>query len=349
MERYLHNTWIYKPKPIPADCPQFPDAGVDGSANDGGDGGDGVDGGMARCASCVDPPPAGWTGPITLVRNSFGQAAECPPDAPNILFEGRPEPSPLACATCTCDEPEGTCTLPTTWTISSRDCSDPTNGIKTTMNPPAGWDGTCTGANAIAPGKMCGSELCVRSVSVSKPVIEEKPCTAHETVPDMPIPRARAIDTDTPWMRICAGALPSSACAKQPEKVCSPTSASQSSCVWRTGEHACPTGFAERIVIYDKMEDTRACGACTCDAPSGGFCEVKWRIYKGPNCTMDYSAFVSTNMTPACHDFLAGDALTGQSAEITEYTKGTCAPHREIKGDVQLVEPATICCAAPTE
>ena len=67
------------------------------------------------------------------------EAPSCPDDAPNVVFEGHPEPGPLSCGTCSCEAPPGTCSLPDKWTVSSAACNLP--GVNTNFNPPANWDG----------------------------------------------------------------------------------------------------------------------------------------------------------------------------------------------------------------
>lgn len=54
-------------------------------------------------------------------------------------------------------------------------------------------------------------------------------------------------------------------------------------------------------------------------------------------------------MIGACHDYMPGVALASKTAEIIDYTKGSCAPTGgEIKGDLVLSGQVTVCCSAST-
>lgn len=81
-----------------------------------------------------------------------------------------------------------------------------------------GWDGSCSSDNAIAAGKLCGGVPCVRSITISPPVIEENPCTPHTAgEADLPVLKAWNGGPEAPIGRAVAcvlGLAPGSPCAK---------------------------------------------------------------------------------------------------------------------------------------
>lgn len=328
------------PPPLPPQC--FPDAGTDGG-----------DGGMASlCAggTCVSPAPDAWTH-VAFVSSWPEEPPPCPDDAPILAFEGIPAPPAPSCGACACDAPEGTCKLPETWTISSAACADPGGGVNTNFDPPVDWDGTCNQDKAILGDLLCGGVPCVRSITVSPPVIEEEPCTPHLVGDPVPPPaHAWAGGPNTPIGHACVSGKPAPSCVGESGKVCAPGAEGFSTCIMRDGEHTCPEGWGgARHVLYGHVEDNRACSACTCGAPSGGFCKVKYRIFSSPMCTVEESAEnVSTGMVAPCRDFMPGTALAGKTAELLEYTKGTCTPSGgEVEGELVLADAMTVCCYAP--
>lgn len=319
---------------------------LDGGTDAGGDGGS-----MGFCSNgtCVPPAPEAWKH-VSFFMNWPHDPPPCPDDAPVLLFEGTPAPPDNLCPACSCDEPEGTCHVPTTWTISSETCQTG-GGVKTNFDPPVGWNGTCTNDKALAEGKLCGGVPCVRSITISPPVIEEKPCTPHtEGEANLPVLRARAWNDGpaAPTGRACASqdALPS--CSS---KGCGGTNSEFAACIMHDGDQACPEGWnGDRHVLYEFVDDTRECTPCGCDAPKGGTCQVKFRTFAEASCTAENAANdVYASMLPACHDYMPGVALGGKTAEILNYTKGACMPTGgEIKGDLMLSGEVTVCCSAST-
>ncbi|MDI3287920.1 hypothetical protein [Polyangium sp. 15x6] len=276
----------------------------------------------------------------------------CPDDAAILAFEGTPAPPPLLCGECSCDEPEGTCTLPQTWTVSSAGCDDPGGGVKTNFDPPTNWDGTCNQDKAIPSATLCGGVPCVRSITISPPVIEEQPCKARtKGDPAQEIPKFWNGGPETPLGRVCERAEPWLACAEQSGKVCGPASEDYSSCIFREGEHLCPEGWGgERHLLYGVVKDERECSACTCGAPTGGTCDALISVWSSPGCSQIAIARpISTGMVAPCDPFMPGTQFSGKTAELLNYTKGTCAPSGgAVIGELTLDKPVTVCCAVPT-
>ena len=243
--------------------------------------------------------------------------------------------------------------VPTTWTISSHACSDPSGGVKTNFDAPTGWDGTCDTSKSLPAKQMCGAEPCVRSITVSPPVIEEQPCTPHLVVEDEPVAKAWNARPTPPVFRVCYAGFPASECVDKPGKLCAPTPPSQATCVWHLGDVTCPNGYDERTVIYKNYDDSRECGECTCGAPSGGYCRASvsaWGGANGGSCSApEFQQYTETTFPSKCFDLVLGAALTGKTADVVQYDKGSCTPTMDVKGKLSLEGAATVCCAKPVE
>jgi len=109
--------------------------------------------------------------------------------------------------------------------------------------------------------------------------------------------------------------------------------------LYREGDHACPEGWGEKELLYGSVEDKRTCAECECSEPSGGFCNVKFRIFGDAACTIEKVAVdVSTGMI--------APQLSGKTAEVLEYTKGACTPNGgDVEGELVQLDPVTICCS----
>lgn len=303
---------------------------------------------LCSSGTCVPKAPESWKH-VAFALTWPELPPACPEDAPSLVFEGSPEPPAQTCPTCLCDAPEGTCSLPTTWTVSSEVCPGG-SGVKTSFDPPSGWDGSCSSTNAIAQGKLCGGVPCVQSITLSLPVINEKPCTPQmEGWVDLPIPKLKADGPRMATGRACASAKPLPSCSGAG---CSKTNSAFGACILHDGDQVCPDGWAgDRHVLYQHIDDARLCTPCGCDAPSGGSCQVKWRAFSDSSCTTEVAANdVSAGMIgPACYALNSGIALAGKSAELLDYTKGSCTPTGgELVGDLALAGQVTVCCQSRT-
>jgi len=76
---------------------------------------------------------------------------------------------------------------------------------------------------------------------------------------------------------------------------------------------------------------------------------VQYSIFSEAGCqTVKLLRDVSEGMTAPCDDFMPGTSLAGKTAQVTNYTKGTCTPSGgDVQGDLKLEQPATICCSSP--
>jgi len=302
---------------------------------------------MSFCASgtCVPPAPEAWK-PVAFVMSWPELPPSCPEETPILAFEGNPTPPERACPACTCDAPEGSCKAPTTWTFSTEPCANPGGGVKTNFDAPIGWDGTCTNENAIVKEKLCGGVPCVRSITITPPEIEEKPCTPRsEEAADLPVLRAWSDGERAPTGRACVSDKPLSGCGGQG---CSSTNSKFGACILREGDHVCPVEWnGDRHVLHGKIEDSRECTPCGCDPPTGGTCQVLWKTYSEASCSLaNGTGIANAGMMPSpCLDYMSGEPVAGKTAEITGYTKGSCAPTGgEVIGKLVLDQQVTVCC-----
>jgi hypothetical protein len=58
---------------------------------------------------------------------------------------------------------------------------------------------------------------------------------------------------------------------------------------------------------------------------------------------------ISAGMIAPCADIMPGTQLSGKTAELLHYTKGTCTPSGgEVVGELSLDKPVTVCCPGAT-
>jgi len=334
-------------KPIPWECPNACsdlnpdppprcfDGGVDGSA-------DGATSALCPSGTCAPKSPQSWEGPVALYYGPQFQAPPCPETAPTLLFEGRPEPDPVPCESCSCDPPVGACLPPTTWTVGASACYG--GGVNTNFDAPPNWDGSCTTNVSIQQGQTCGAELCVQSLVVDPPMIVEQPCTPHGNGDPMPEPaKLTAGDPFGPFGRACTGD-PWPPCGQ--ESVCVSAPPSFLTCVARSGDEPCPAGWPVKHLLYNEVDDQRTCTECTCSAPSGGSCTVFIGLHEDSTCaTLRGSNIVTTGEGPKCMDLLHGTGLAAKSASVLTYERGACTPEGgQAEGDLVLGDARTFCC-----
>jgi hypothetical protein len=329
------------------------DGGADGSLDAS------ADGAMSAIACpspdrCLPPAP-GFLGPEFVYKGAALGALECPVEAPTQSFYGVADPSlvpppPLSCPACACDAPEGACTLPATWTVSSAACADPAGGIKTPFDPPAGWDGACLADKAIPAGAMCSGKPCVRSVTVSAPVLEETPCTPRKLESE-PKPTGFKAELPLDWRvaQACGPASPWLACKGEEDKLCVPKpSEAFATCVRAPGDVACPAGWPVRALYFADWQDARACSDCACSAPMGGSCLVRATVASDATCSAQPQPLFVSSMDPGgCVDVPSGVALGSKEAALLAYEPGTCTPLESVtEGKVDVSGPVTLCCLA---
>jgi hypothetical protein len=336
-------------------CPRTPDEGPgyydpvcvelraqeDAGTKDAGDASvDGMPGaGPLSCPGlCVPEAPPGWylegQKPIPDLVWS-GAALELPAfcaeglTSRGELFTGLVAP-PADCDACGCEEPKGTCPgLPAQIEIHAGKCGDP-GAAQLPFDGPAGWDGTCTAANALPAGAQCPSGSgtpCAQSVTVSAlPAPVEEPCNVTETEK----PKFTASHWWETAARTCIGAeIPGAKCDGSFRCVHN-LALPYRQCISRSGEHACPAGYdtGERFVMYPKdgIDDGRGCTDCTCGAPVGGACVATLSVYADGACATPVVKGVPIgSLGPQCINLMVpGQAMGSKAITDRAYLPGTC-------------------------
>lgn len=313
-----------------------------------------ADAGTVGCPGvCAPETPLGFDGPVLVATGPAIGLPGCPEGTQEVVWAlADPQLGPRECPTCKCDAPPGTCEIPTSWDAHSTACQTPPAPASASFDAPANWDGTCTSANAISEGKLCGGIPCVRSLSVAPPVVVEGDCpilTEVKEPTDYPIPYGGAINE---WPKM--DSVAALACAndgKTPCKYasCSPEPPSPFAvCVHAAGDVPCPPAWPERSVFFEGGTDKRECSPCGCSLPTGGSCVVRIDVYTDDSCTNEHlSAFVASDMGISCHDVMSGVSLGSKKSEVAERIPGTCTPQGgEPTGEVEMEKPITFCCLA---
>lgn len=111
-------------------------------------------------------------------------------------------------------------------------------------------------------------------------------------------------------------------------------------CIWREGEFACPdTTFTSQTILYGGYEDTRGCGACSCDATFS--CGASANVAtEGATCGALQSVSLQVGV---CSDFITPVAGTLTSNTGTPWEVCEAIPGAQ-QGAVELTQPVTVCC-----
>lgn len=162
------------------------------------------------------------------------------------------------------------------------------------------------------------------------------------------MPEPAKILPDSPFIvsaRACSSAIHRGSCLNEGE-VCVPQQDGFRTCISREGDEPCPEGWGERHVFHADVDDQRFCEPCSCSAPSGGSCEVRFGLFTDSACTAQILAVnLFSGMGEKCHDLAPGIALGSKSAELIAYAPGSCMPSGGgPSGEVVLSEPVTFCC-----
>ncbi len=286
--------------------------------------------------------PIQWASPTLLWFGPEEQAPECPLGPVTTTYEGHADlVAPSVCEACTCEPPTGACELPSVLTASTTPCSMP-GGSTTSFNAPDTWSGACDSTTQTQAGAA-------HSLTIAPLTLKENPCVLGPPVPA----KVPSLHWDT-YARACDMAWPLGVTARSICLPDEPAPADFKLCIFRDGEHACPTTkdsvFTEAHVFYDGVEDERQCSPCTCASPTGSACTAMVSIYKGNDLTCS-GPTVAKGITissegPTCLDIqLPGQALGSKSASSIDYLPGTCSPTGgDASGSAIKTEPVTFCC-----
>ena len=126
--------------------------------------------------------------------------------------------------------------------------------------------------------------------------------------------------------------------------VCAPAATSGAVCIARSGDVACPSGYAHKYGVGDGIDDSRTCSGCSCKGTTGSCSDIKLSLFTDPKCgaagelTLDVDGGCnpvggSPMATYRAYHYEA--AVTGESCSA-----GTATP----SGGVSLLDPQTVCC-----
>lgn len=283
---------------------------------------------------CVPLPPLGWSLPVLLWSGPQFEAPECPADqASSVQYEGHADPNePPECPSCSCEPPTAGCELPLFLTVSTQDyCIEDPLAVTydfSGLDP----DEICNTDNAMPAGL-------IKSLMVGPLLMTESGCKSVTTL----LPKSG----DAAWKtfaRACGYEI--SPCL-DPRALCVSTTelpSGFSQCIYRSGEHECPSGYPNRRVFYDEVNESRRCSECSCGAPSGGECSAYVRVYHDAMCTTVVAGYLLTSKM-WCTDIYENSPLAGKTATTPVYEPGACEPSGgELIGSAELIGPSTFCC-----
>jgi len=335
----------------PEDCTN----GVDDD-NDGN-----IDCADPKCGAyaCVADVPADWTGYYALF-DGVGSDPGCPMTFPSTTlpaYQADLTVPPAQC-TCSCGPAQGqTCAALDTIKIVTQDapCGQAAVCKGTSLNVPAGWDGSCYGTNFYAGGKLtCGPGTDMTcstntgnpcNVAVSATALEATggSCMASAVQvmkPDLVWGRfGRACGSDS--MTAGKGCNIGQSCVAKPQ----PPFVS-GVCIYKQGDTACPAGaFKQKHLFYEGANDTRDCtNDCSCGSPSGGTCPTTISIYSdsGGVCNSAVATFPAGTCANVANNPTLG---TRKATPPGAPTGGTCtASGGQPTGTATPDVPVTFCC-----
>ncbi len=311
----------------------------------------------ADCAdyACVNSIPNGWAGYFQLYEGTVAGDPGCSVGFPMDAYSGNFNlNAPAAnCSDCLCGNAQGqVCDPPDLINVLDAPCgSSPTQILPLTM--PFGWSG-CTSPVNVNGGYyypagllVCGPDSlqpCAVAVSADVPTVTGGSCVSSGGGGMVP---------PAVWdgfAHACNGAITTGkgcnlgqTCLPKPK---APNTAAI--CIKRSGDFNCPAGqFNTKHVFYDDFTDSRACSACSCDAPSGGTCAGNLTVYADTfnnSCTSPDATFAAG----ACAN-LSGNPAVGP-AKFTQTMApagGTCSPiGGQPVGIATKTFPQTFCCAS---
>lgn len=297
--------------------------------------------GDAACVPSADGPF------LRITMISIGTPEEvmpCPPWAP-AGFEGFADMTvaPHTCPACSCGP--AACALPEYLHASAATCAG-SSTVTVSWDALPAWEGGCLAESPIAAGLQCGNVDCVQSLTIESPRVE--PCFPHTLGrPFLPAPewgrtvRECKIDVD-PNAADCPHG---SSCAPLPPegfRLCLSASGA---------DYECPHAYPERFVVFDTVNDARACSPCACSDPEGAACSALVSVFADTSCSDFIGSFPVTSATDTgCFDLPPGTALGSKTATLTVDTLGTCAPSGgDPSGALEPVGPLTFCCQAEPE
>jgi hypothetical protein len=262
-------------------------------------------------ARCFDLAPPEWAGPVRWASSPSGTTS-CREDeaAVDDMLHADVVPGELEC-NCECSLPHDAC-------------------LHEIFVYPLTGDGPCSGApgTAMGDGYVCYNTNDSGYVRMNAWEGGNPACT--------PSSRPSQLGPST-WQHdaLPCAAIDPPACA---DGVCLP--AADDVCIFRHGEHPCPSDWPTRELWYADLDDVRECD-CACGEPSPADCDGELWVYDDASCDGDP---VATLDLEVCE---GGELVGGEDNFLyVPNDFGACTPSSAIDGEVRPTSPVTTCCAA---
>jgi len=312
------------------------------TTTDEGGGGSGGAAPVCTAGACV-PSAAGPFVRVTMVSiGKPGEVPPCPSWAP-LAFEGFAgmQVEAPTCPSCSCGP--AACALPEEIHASAAKCANAEGAQSTPWDAPPAWEGGCFSEAPIAAGLQCSGVPCVQSVTIDAPMVE--PCKPTEQgEPHFPDPVWDRMARECKIKADVDGCGEGESCAPVPPE-------GFALCLSVAGEgYECPAAYPEHYLVFDSIDDERACSPCACSDPEGADCAALVSLFTNAACGAFLGAFpVSSAMDNACTDVPPGVGLGSKEAVLTVDKPGTCAQSGgEAMGELRPAGPVTFCCQPAT-
>jgi hypothetical protein len=318
------------------------------------------EGGTGAAPTCTGPRACVHAAEIpfepTVTMVAFGKPGQVPPCPGFAHVEGfagyaDPQVAPSQCPACACSP--ASCSLPEQIHASAAKC--PGIGAPSTpFDAPAGWEGVCTGEDAIPAGAMCGGVPCAQSVTVAPIAVE--PCKPMALGPT----EGPGVFPPPAWgaeVRECLINVDTAGTGCDEGNWCAPVPPEGFQlCLYVKGDdpsYKCREPYIERHVVFEGFgPDSRACDPCKCGDPAGASCAALVSISSDAACSSVLGSVTVTQEKGGCVDMPAGAALTSKAATLSVDKPGTCTQSGGAPtGEVKPAGPVTLCClpaAGPT-
>lgn len=282
--------------------------------------------------TCVGIPPPEWSGPVVLYEGpSADPIPPCPGLYPAASAEGNVGlgADPAECGGCQCGDPTDVeCAGPTMRLYFSSECG---LGIDDEVRL-LGHD-ECLPLTTDVGGSINSDPIV--------PIAGTGRCEPSGGTTNVPEPGW------TSAARACGGASSPSVCGD--DGMCMPTVGEpydSGLCIWREGDSGCPGGsYTVKHLLFEGVQDTRGCSACTCNAPAGAACDGIVQVHRNSGCTNLQATLNEPGSECVSVRGTENDPPLSVKMTVFGTTGGMCVPGGgRAEGEATPTEPITVCC-----
>ncbi len=273
---------------------------------------------------CLPPAPAGWVGPsATYDGAESGKPTDCPATYDQKEVEAHVGMTAPA-ATCDCG----------TAVVTGRKCV-----ADVVLFSQAGCNGTPTLEGTASSGTGCLTTVTSGKPAyrVETPTLVPGACTFPNAKTTLPPPTFDKV-------QVSCGAAQAKACETRADCVATPAPAQPFTrlCIHKDGDVPCPSqDYAKRFVAHKKVDDTRACTACTA-TPTGGSCGTSWGNRASAAMCVNVPA-PNDKTVNTCYSYPGVGTVVDIGA--TGPSSATCTPAGGApSGTATSEDPVTFCC-----